>query len=116
MANPNVREVSENDRGQGGQAHPDTPSPTQDALTAAYRAAHEAALKKDWTALLTAIGFNASQTAAIRALEGIDADLEVFADRFLKPGAPGETEVRVGHGLVGGEGANSKGAKFINYY
>ena len=36
--------------------------------------------------------------------------------RFLKPGPPGEIEARQGHGAVQGEGANSKGAKFINYY
>ena len=116
LTSPRVKEVSESDRSQGRQADAATSSPTQDAMTAAYRAAHDAALKKDWTALLTAIGFNAVQAPAIRALEGIDADLEVFADRFLKPGAPGETEVRAGHGVVQGEGVNSKGAKFINYY
>lgn len=66
-------------------------------------------MKKDWNALLAAMGFDAAQVTAIRALEGIDADLEIFADRFLKPGAPGEIEVREGHGAVQGEGSNSKG-------
>ena len=51
-----------------------------------------------------------------RLAEGFDADLAVFADRFLKPGTAGETDVREGHGYVGGEGVNSKGAKFLNYY
>ncbi|MBA2260765.1 MAG: hypothetical protein H0W18_17905 [Acidobacteria bacterium] len=116
LSSPKVKEVSENDRMQGRQADASAPSPTEQQLTAAYGAAHAAAMKKDWTALLAAIGFDATQAAAIRALEGIDADLEVFADRFLKPGAAGELEARQGHGAVQGEGANSKGAKFINYY
>ena len=116
VASPKMKEVSESDRSQGRQADPSAPSPAQDAMTSAYRAAHAAAAAKDWTALLTAIGFDAAQAAAIRALEGINADLELFADRFLNPGAPGETDVRAGHGYVQAEGANSKGAKFINYY
>ena len=72
--------------------------------------------EKDWNALLAAMGFDATQAKAIRALEGIDADLEIFADRFLNPGAAAEADVRKGHGAVQGEGANSKGAKFVNYY
>ena len=111
-----MKEVSENDRMQGRQADESAPSPTEKELTAAYTAAHAAAVKKDWNALLAAMGFDATQAKAIRALEGIDADLEIFADRFLKPGAAAEPDVRQGHGAVQGEGANSKGAKFINYY
>lgn len=116
LSSSKIKEVSENDRMQGRQADATSPSPTEEAMTAAYRAAHAAAMKKDWNAFLTAIGFDAAQVTAIRALEGIDADLEIFADRFLKPGAPGEIEAREGHGAVQGEGANSKGARFINYY
>ena len=116
LSAPKVKEVSENDRMQGRQADESAPSPTERDLTAAYTAAHDAAVKKDWNALLAAMGFDATQAKAIRALEGIDADLEIFADRFLNPGAAAEPDARKGHGAVQGEGANSKGAKFINYY
>ena len=85
-------------------------------MAAAYRTVREAALKKDLNGLLAAQGFDPKQIAAIRGLDGIDADLAVFADRFLKPGTAGEFENRGGHGGVRSEGANSKGAKFINYY
>ena len=116
LSAPKMKEVSENDRMQSRQADASAPSPTEKQLTDAYTAAHTAAGKKDWDALLTAMGFDPAQVKAIRALEGIDADLEIFADRFLKPGAAAEADARQGHGAVGGEGANSKGAKFINYY
>ena len=116
VSSPKAAEVSESDRMAGAQAGAGTPAPTAEAMVAAYRAAHAAALKKDWNGLLAAIGFNPKTTAAIRKLPGIDADLAVFADRFLKPGTPGETDVREGHGYVGGEGVNSKGAKYLNYY
>lgn len=116
VSSPKAAEVSESDRMAGAQAGANTPAPTAQAMVAAYRAAHAAALKKDWNALLGALGFDAKVTAAIRKLPGIDADLAVFADRFLKPGTAGETDVREGHGYVGGEGVNSKGAKFLNYY
>ena len=85
-------------------------------MTDAYRAAHAAALKKDWNALVSALGFDAAQVTAIRALPDIDADLQAFADRFLTPGEAGEAESRDGHGFVRAEGANGQAAKFINYY
>lgn len=116
VSSPKGGEVSESDRMAGQQAGAGTPAPTEQAMVAAYKAAHAAALKKDWNALLGAVGFDAKTTAAIRKLPGIDADLAAFADRFLKPGTAGETDVREGHGYVGGEGVNSKGAKFLNYY
>ena len=96
LSAPKVKEVSENDRMQGRQADESAPSPTETDLTAAYTAAHAAAVKKDWNALLAAMGFDATQAKAIRALEGIDADLEIFADRFLKPGAAAEPDARKG--------------------
>ena len=71
---------------------------------------------KSW---LAAQGFSAEQIAAIRGLEGIDADLEQHALHFLQPETPKgeeETEMHTGEGYVRAEGANSAGAKFINYY
>jgi hypothetical protein len=111
-----MTEVSENDRMNGRPADASSPTPAEQALTAAYRAAHAAAVKKDWAALLTAVGFDAALVAAIRTMPEIDAELELFADRFLRPGEDIEVEPRQGHGTVRAEGANSKGAKFVNYY
>ncbi len=116
LSTPTVKEVSEDHRMQGVHADPSAPSPSPQALDDAYRAAHAAALTKDWNALLAALGFEAVQVTAIRGLSDIDADLHAFANRFLTPGEAGETESRDGHGVVRGEGANGQGANFINYY
>ena len=116
LATPKVKEVSENDRMQGREADASASSPAQQELIDAYRTVHAAAAQKNWQGLLEAMGFEAWQVSAIRRLPGIEADLQAFVDRFLTPGEAGESEVRGGHGLVGTEGANSKGAKFINYY
>ncbi|MEO8347407.1 MAG: HEAT repeat domain-containing protein [Acidobacteriota bacterium] len=116
LSSPKINEVSESDRSRGRRADESSPTPTEQAVTEAYRAAREAALKKDWHGLLAAQGFDPKQIAAIRGLDGIDADLAVFADRFLKPGTADEFQSDAGYGAVRGEGANSKGAKFINYY
>ena len=74
------------------------------------------AAEKDLNGFLAGQGFDTRQIAAIKGLKGIQADFADFADRFLKPGTAGESEVREGHGMVGSEGTNSKGKKFINYY
>lgn len=116
LSRPKINEVSESDRSRGHRADKSSARPSEQAVTAAYRAAREAALKKDWHGLLAAQGFDPKQIAAIRGLDGIDADLAVFADRFLKPGTANEFQSDAGYGAVRGEGANSKGAKFINYY
>ena len=116
LSHAKVQEISEDDRMQGIAAHPSAPAPSQQAMTEAYRAAHAAALKKDWNALIAALGFDAAQVNAIRALPDIDADLKAFANRFLTPGEVSESDSRAGHGLVGAEGKNGQGATFINYY
>jgi hypothetical protein len=85
-------------------------------VTAAYKTMHDAALKKNLKGLLAAQGFDAKQIAAIRGLDGIDADFAMYADRFLVPGAADEVTVRPGTGYVRVEGANSKGRKFANFY
>ncbi len=48
VSSPKAAEVSESDRMAGAQAGAGTPAPTAEAMVAAYRAAHAAALKKDW--------------------------------------------------------------------
>ena len=113
---PATPQVSQGDWVQGNRSHASLPRPAEQAVTAAYRAAHEAALKKDWKALLAAIGFDEKQSAAIRGLEGIDADFAVYADRFLSPGDPGEFTAKAGTAYVRGAGTNSKGKKFANFY
>lgn len=113
---PAAAEVSQGEWVAGRRTNPSLPRPAEEAVTAAYRAAHEAALKKDWKALVAAVGFDEKQSAAIRGLEGIDADFTVYADRFLQPGDPGEFTTQAGKAYVRAEGANSKGKKFANYY
>jgi hypothetical protein len=113
---PAAAEVSQGDWVEGKRSNPAIPRPAEQAVTAAYRAAHAAALKRDWKALAAAIGFDEKESAAIRGLEGIDADFAVYADRFLSPGNPGEFTPQAGTAYVRGEGTNSKGKKFANFY
>ena len=116
VSNPKVPEVSEADRSNGRRGDPSVPAPAEPEVTAAYRAVREAALKKDLNGLLAAQGFHPGEIAAIRGLDGVDADLAAFATRFLKPGAAGEFQNGAGYGAVSGAGANSKGEKFHNFY
>ena len=90
--------------------------PTKDELFATYTKIRKAAIAKDLAALLSAQGFEAKQIEKIGGLAGIDADFAVHADRFLEPGAPGEETIQPGTIRVRGEGKNSKGAKFVNFY
>ncbi len=53
---------------------------------------------------------------AIRGMDGIDADFQVFADRFLTPGTPGDPWSKPGAGQVRGEGVKASGKKFFNDY
>ena len=116
LSSPRVNEVSEGERSQGRRSDETAPPPAEEAVTAAYRGVREAALRKDLKALLTAQGFGEKQVAAIRGLAGIDADLAVYADRFLTPGDAGDFTARPGTAYVRSEGTNSKGKKFANYY
>jgi hypothetical protein len=116
LSSPKVNEVSEGDRIHGIRSDLTAPKPTEQPVTAAYRAVHAAALKKDLKALLAAQGFDAKQIAAIRGLDGIDADLAVYADRFLTSNVPDEFSAKPGTAYVRTEGVNSKGKKFANYY
>ena len=116
ISRPKVNEVSEGDRIHGTRSDLTAPKPTEPPVTAAYRAVHDAALKKNLKGLLAAQGFDAKQIAAIRGLEGIDADLAVYSDRFLTSSAPDEFSAKPGTAYVRVEGVNAKGKKFANYY
>jgi len=113
---PQVNEFSEGDRSDGKRYDTTLPRLTEPAVTAAYNALHAATRKKDLKALLAAQGFDKQQIAAIRGLDGIEADFAVYADRFLDPGTPGDFTGRPGTGYVRTDGVNSKGRKFANYY
>ena len=100
----------------GARGDPTAPRPDQKAVTAAYTAVHDAAVKKNWKAMLGALGFDEKQNAAIRGLDGINADLAVYADRFLQPGTPEDFSAKPGTAYVKSAGVNSQGKKFANYY
>jgi hypothetical protein len=116
VSSPRGNQQSESDWGQSRRADPTLPRPSEQAVTAAYQAVHEAALKKDLKALLPALGFARVQANAIRGLDGIDADLAVYSDRFLTTGTPGDFTARPGTAYLRVEGTNAKGKKFANYY
>jgi hypothetical protein len=116
LSSPKVDELSYGDREQKRKLPATTPKPTEKAVSAAYVALRDAALRKDLAATLSAMGFDAKQSTAIRGLEGIDADFLVFADRFLTPGVPGDPWSRPGAGQVRGEGLKANGKKYFNDY
>jgi hypothetical protein len=116
LLSPKIDQISYGDRQQDRRLAATTPKPTEQALTAAYVALHEAAAKKNLKAMLSALGFDAKQIAAIRGMDGIDADFMAFTDRFLSPGAPGEPSNRSGSGHVRAEGVKANGKKFTNDY
>lgn len=116
VSSPKTTEVSENDRTQQRHGDPLGATPTEDQITAAYQSLRQAALEKDLKSVLAAQGFDEKQIAAIRGLEGIDADFAAYTDRFLEPGTTGEFQNGPGWGAIVGKGANSKGAKFTNFY
>lgn len=116
LSNPKIDQISEGDRQQKRRLDATTPKPTGQGVIDAYVALRDAALRKDLKATLLALGFDAKQTAAIRGMEGIDADFQEFADRFLKPGTPGDPWTKPGSGQVRGEGVKVSGKKFFNDY
>jgi len=115
ISNPKVNEISQGNWADGKRTDPTAPKPNEPAVTAAYHALHDAVMKKDLKALLSAQGFAKAQVNAIRGLEDIDADFAVYADRFLN-GTPGEFTAKAGTAYLRVEGTNSKGRKFANYY
>ena len=116
LSNPKFDEISYGDREQKRKPAATTPTPTERAVTAAYVKLRDAALRKDLKATLSALGFDARQIAAIRGMEGIDADFLLFADRFLPPGATGDASSRPGSGQLRGEGLKANGKKYFNDY
>jgi hypothetical protein len=116
LSNPKLDQISEGDRQQKRRLDPTTAKPTGQAVIAAYVALRDAALKKDLKGTLSALGFDAKQNAAIRGMDGIDADFLVFADRFLTPGTPGDPWSKLGAGQVRGEGVKASGKKYFNDY
>jgi hypothetical protein len=116
LSNPKFDEMSSGDREQKRRLAAATPTPAEHAVTAAYVALRDAALRKDIKATLSALGFDARQIAAIRGMDGIDADWLLFADRFLAPGATGDPSTRPGSGHVRGEGLKANGKKYFNDY
>ncbi|MGH8799096.1 MAG: hypothetical protein ACREX7_02545 [Casimicrobiaceae bacterium] len=116
LSNPKLDEISEGDRQQKRRLTATATKPTPESITAAYVALRDAALKKNLKATLAALGFDAKQAAAIRGMDGIDADFLVFADRFLTPGTPGDPWNKPGSGQVRGEGVKASGKKFFNDY
>jgi hypothetical protein len=116
LSNPKSDQISEGDRQQKRRLDPATAKPTGQAVIAAYVALRDAALKKDLKGTLSALGFDAKQSAAIRGMDGIDADFLVFADRFLTPGTPGDPWSKLGAGQVRGEGVKASGKKYFNDY
>ncbi|HEX4440318.1 MAG TPA: hypothetical protein VH854_09630 [Thermoanaerobaculia bacterium] len=116
LAKPAIPQVAMSDATGARRAVAGAPTPKEAAVAAAYRVSRTAAMKKDLDGLLRQQGFDAKQIAAIRALDHIQSDLGRLADRFLKPGAAGEFQSGPGWAGIRGEGTNSKGAKFVNYY
>jgi len=116
LSKPEVNQISQGDWMHGTRDDPTAPKPSEQVVTATYRAVHDAALKKDLKALLAAQGFEAGQVAAIRGLAGIDADFAFFSERFLNASAPLEFSARPGRAMVRVEGVNPSGKKFANYY
>ena len=116
LSSPKIDQISEGDRQQKRRLDAATPKPSGPAVIAAYVALRDAALRKDLKATLVALGFDAKQSAAIRGMDGIDADFVIFADRFLTPGTPGDPWSKPGAGQVRGEGVKSSGKKFFNDY
>ena len=113
---PGSRQATEAEGVEGRWSDDTEPRPEEAAVTAAYNAALEAARRKDLKAMLAAQGFTEAQIAAIRGLDGIEADFADYADRFLAPGTAGDFTAKPGTAYLRSEGANSKGKKFANYY
>jgi len=111
LSKPSVDELSYGDRQKERKPAATTPTPTEKDVIAAYVALRDAVHKKDMKGTLSAMGFDAKQVAAIRGMEGIDADFQGFTQRFLAPGTPTEPWARPGQGQVIGEGTRASNAK-----
>jgi hypothetical protein len=111
LSHPSVDELSYGDRQKERKLAATTPTPSEKAVIAAYESLRDAVHRKDLKATLAAMGFDAKQVAAIRGMDGIDADFGAFANRFLAPGTPNEPWARPGEGQVVGEGTRANSSK-----
>jgi len=111
LSHPSVDELSYGDRQKERKLAATTPAPSEKDVIAAYVAVRDAVHRKDLKATLSAMGFDAKQVAAIRGMDGIDADFLGFTHRFLAPGTPAEPWTRLGQVQVIGEGNRANGSK-----
>jgi hypothetical protein len=112
------RARSQRDRTHGRRPLQDRHGDPRCAAVSATCQDPRAALAKDLKGWLAAQAFGRADRGHPRSRR-IDADLEQHALHFLSPEMPKdteETEKHPGEGYVRAEGANSAGAKFINYY
>ena len=111
LSRPSVDELSYGDRQKDRKLAATTPVPSEKDVIAAYVAVRDAVHRKDIKATLAAMGFDAKQVAAIRGMDGIDADFQGFTHRFLAPGTPAEPWTRLGQVQVIGEGNRANNSK-----
>jgi len=116
LRRPALSQISASEAADGHRGDTSDPQPEEGAIVAAYQKLREAAAARDLGRFLAEQGYSEAQAAAVRGLAGIEEDFAVFADRFLTPGAPEETQIEPGYGGVGARGTNSKGAAFFNFY
>jgi hypothetical protein len=116
LRRPALSQISASEAADGHRGDTSDPQPEEGAIVAAYQKLREAAAARDLGRFLAEQGYSEAQAAAVRSLAGIEEDFAVFADRFLAPGAPEETQIEPGYGGVGSRGTNSKGAAFFNFY
>jgi hypothetical protein len=116
LRRPTLSQISASEAADGHRGNASDPQPEKGAIVAAYQKLHEAAAARDLGRFLAEQGYSEAQATAVRGLAGIEEDFAVFADRFLAPGGPEETQIEQGYGGVGARGTNSKGAAFFNFY
>jgi hypothetical protein len=106
------------DRSAGELVRPMKPlaSPGEDKAEAAYQGLRAAAAVKDWPKFLEAHGYGPDLVQALRALPGIEADLEAHAARFLTPGAVEAIHPAMTAMTLAANGRNPQGKSLSNVY
>jgi hypothetical protein len=113
---PGEAQMREIDFVDGIKGPDDAATPTEEAVRHAYSVVRTSAADRNLNAWLQAQGFDASQSAAIRAIPGIRKDFATLAEQFLTPGTPDQIWVRPGIAGVEAEGTNGKGEKYRTGY